>query len=222
MKLLVIEDDPKTAALMSKGLASEGFSVEVCLDGEEGLEQARASQPDAIILDVMLPLLDGWAVLTRLRESGVNTPVLMLTARDAVEHRVRGLTLGADDYITKPFALSELLARIRSVLRRSRSTSTEELKFSDLAIDQRRHRVTRDGQQIDLSAKEFALLQLLMEHQGEVLTRTFIAERVWSMMYEGDSNVVDVNIRRLRTKVDDPFSQKLIHTVRGRGYVIRQ
>jgi two-component system, OmpR family, copper resistance phosphate regulon response regulator CusR len=221
MKLLVIEDDPKTAALMSKGLSSEGFSVEVCLNGEEGLELALASRPDAIILDVMLPVLDGWAVLTRLRESGLNTPVLMLTARDAVEHRVKGLTLGADDYITKPFALSELLARIRSVLRRSRNSSIEELKFADLTIDQKRHRVTRAGQQIDLSAKEFALLQLLMEHQGEVLTRTFVAERVWGMMYDGDSNVVDVNIRRIRTKIDDPHAEKLIQTVRGRGYVIR-
>jgi two-component system, OmpR family, copper resistance phosphate regulon response regulator CusR len=215
MKLLLIEDDPKTAALMSKGLTSEGFSVEVCLDGVEGLEQAQASQPDAIILDVTLPTLDGWAVLMRLRESGLNTPVLMLTARDAVEHRVKGLTLGADDYITKPFA------RIRSVLRRSRNAAIEDLKFLDLAIDQKRHQVTRAGQQIDLSAKEFALLQLLMEHQGEVLTRTFVAERVWGMMYDGDSNVVDVNIRRIRTKIDDPYSQKLIQTVRGRGYVIR-
>jgi two-component system, OmpR family, copper resistance phosphate regulon response regulator CusR len=221
MKLLVIEDDPKTAALMSKGLSSEGFGVEVCLDGEEGLDLAQTSQPDAIILDVMLPTLDGWAVLKRLRESGVNTPVIMLTARDAVEHRVKGLTLGADDYITKPFAFSELLARIRSVLRRSKNVAVEELSYSDLVIDQKRHRVTRAGQQIELSSKEFALLQLLMEHQGEVLTRTFIAERVWGMMYDGDSNVADVNIRRIRAKIDDPHAKKLIQTVRGRGYVIR-
>ncbi len=221
MKLIVIEDDHKTAALMSKGLTAEGFCVDVCLNGEEGLELASASPPDAIILDVMLPKLDGWAVLTRLRERGLNTPVLMLTARDAVEHRVKGLTLGADDYITKPFAFSELLARIRCVLRRTRNTATEELKFADLAMDQKRHRVTRSGQQIDLSSKEFALLQLLLEHQGEVLTRAFIADRIWGMMYEFDSNVVDVNIRRLRTKVDDPHVQKIIQTVRGRGYVIR-
>ncbi len=221
MKLIVIEDDRKTAALMSKGLTAEGFSVDVCLNGEEGLELAAASPPDAIILDVMLPKLDGWAVLTRLRERGLNTPVLMLTARDAVEHRVKGLTLGADDYITKPFAFSELLARIRCVLRRTRNATTEELKFADLALDQKRHRVTRAGQQVDLSSKEFALLQLLLEHQGEVLTRAFIADRIWGMMYEFDSNVVDVNIRRLRTKVDDPHVQKIIQTVRGRGYVIR-
>ena len=221
MKLLVIEDDPKTAALMRKGLASEGFSVEVCLNGEEGLEQAGIGQPDAIILDVMLPKIDGWAVLSRLRQSGSNTPVLMLTARDAVEHRVKGLTLGADDYITKPFAFSELLARIRSVLRRSRNQISDELRFADLTVDHRRHRVTRGDTLIDLSSKEFSLLQLLLEHQGEVLSRIFISERVWGMVYEGDSNVVDVNIRRLRAKVDDPFAKKLIHTVRGRGYVIR-
>lgn len=221
MKLLIIEDDPTTAALMSKGLASEGFGVDVCSNGEDGLEQAVSAQPDAIILDVMLPKIDGWTVLSRLRESGSNIPVLMLTARDAVEHRVKGLTLGADDYIVKPFAFSELLARIRCVLRRTRNLPSEELKFEDLLIDQKRHRVTRNGQQIDLSNKEFSLLQLLLEHQGEVLTRAFIAERIWGMMFESDSNVVDVNIRRLRAKVDDSSELKLIHTVRSRGYVLR-
>lgn len=221
MKLLVIEDDPKTAALMRKGLSSEGFSVDVCVDGEEGLEQARNTSPDAIILDVMLPKLDGWTVLTRLREQGFTTPILMLTARDSVDHRVKGLTLGADDYIVKPFAFSELLARIRTVMRRSRGAATDELKFADLALDQKRHKVTRGGQPIDLSSKEFLLLQLLLEHQGQVLSRNFIAERVWDMMYEGESNVVDVNIRRLRAKIDDPSPQKLIQTVRGRGYVVR-
>ena len=221
MKLLVIEDDPKTAALMSKGLESEGFSVEVCGNGEDGLLQAAASEPDAIILDVLLPTLDGWAVLSRLRASGANTPALMLTARDSVEHRVKGLTLGADDYRTKPFAFSELPARIRTVLRRSRNVPADELKFADLVLDARRHKVARSGTLIDLSGKEFMLLQLLLEHQGEVLSRAFIAERVWGMMYEGDSNVVDVNIRRLRSKADDPFPLKIIQTVRGRGYVIR-
>lgn len=221
MKLLVIEDDPKTAALMKKGLGLEGFTVEICCDGEEGLELAANAQPDAIILDVMLPKQDGWQILSRLRENGNNVPVIMLTARDAVEHRVRGLTLGADDYITKPFALSELLARIRSVMRRTQNRAADELKFADLVLDPRRHKAMRSGSQVELTIKEFTLLQLLLEHQGDVLTRSFIAERIWGMMYEGDSNVVDVNIRRLRTKVDDPFSQKLIHTVRGRGYVIR-
>ena len=221
MKLLLIEDDPKTATLMSKGLMSEGFSVEVCDNGEDGLVQAAVCLPDVIILDVMLPKLDGWSVLTRLRESGTFTPVLMVTARDAVEHRVKGLTLGADDYITKPFAFSELLARIRSVLRRNRNVSLTELRFADLTLDQKRHTVMRARQQIDLSSKEFFLLQLLLEHQGEVLTRAFIAERVWGILFEGESNVVDVNIRRLRAKIDDPFPQKIIQTVRGRGYGIR-
>lgn len=221
MKLLVVEDDPKTAALMRKGLAAEGYSVEVCGDGEEGFEQAKTSQPDAIILDVMLPKMDGFSLLSRLRASGTETPILMVTARDAVEHRVKGLSMGADDYITKPFALSELLARIRTVLRRSRGVVSDDLKFADLVLDQKRRKVTRSGQARDLSTKEFQLLQLLLEHQGQVLTRSFIAERVWDMMYEGESNVVDVNIRRLRAKIDDDASQKIIHTVRGRGYVVR-
>lgn len=221
MKILVVEDDPKTASLMATGLSSEGYSVETCLDGEEGLEQAKLSRPELIILDVSLPVLDGWAVLTRLREQGYDTPVIMLTARDAVEHKVRGLSLGADDYVTKPFAFSELLARIRSILRRVRGSASDELKFKDLVVDQKRHKVVRAGHPIELSNKEFLLLQLLLEHQGQVLTRTFIAERVWDMMYEGESNVVDVNIRRLRAKVDDGSSIKIIHTVRGRGYVIR-
>ena len=221
MKLLVIEDDPKTAALMRKGLTSEGFAVEVCADGEEGLHQALNGAPDAIVLDVMLPKLDGMTVLSRIREAGLNTPILMLTARDAVDHRVKGLTLGADDYITKPFAFSELLARIRTVMRRTRAAAVDDLKFADLIIDQKRHKVVRGGRPVDLSSKEFLLLQLLVEHQGQVLSRNFIAERVWDMMYEGESNVVDVNIRRLRAKIDDPSPQKIIHTVRGRGYVIR-
>lgn len=222
MKLLVIEDDPKTASLMQKGLTAEGFNVEVSYDGEDGLEQIAIMQPDAIILDVMLPKKDGWQVLSELRLNGNGVPVLMLTARDAVEHRVKGLTLGADDYITKPFALSELIARIRSVLRRSQSRSNDEIRFADLVLDPRRHKASRACNPVELTIKEFTLLQLLLEHQGDVLTRSFIAERIWGIMYEGDSNVVDVNIRRLRTKIDDPFPQKLIHTVRGRGYVIRQ
>lgn len=221
MKLLVIEDDAKTAALMQKGLAAEGFSVDVCENGTEGLALAGMSAHDAIILDVMLPGLDGWTILSRLRDSGLMTPVLMLTARDAVEQRVKGLSLGADDYIVKPFALSELTARIHTVLRRARGGLSEDLRYDDVLLDRRRRRVTRAGDLIDLSGNEFMLLQLLMEHQEQVLTRSFIAERVWDLKYEGESNVVDVNIRRLRSKLDDPYPRKLIHTVRGRGYVIR-
>lgn len=221
MKLLVIEDDAKTAALMQKGLSAEGFSVDVCEDGAEGLAKASACEHDAIVLDVMLPNLDGWTILSRLRDAGLTTPVLMLTARDAVEQRVMGLSLGADDYIVKPFALSELVARIHTVLRRTRGALGDEMKYADVTLDRRRRRVTRGNDVIELSGKEFLLLQLLIEHQSQVLTRAFIAERVWDVRYDGDSNVVDVNIRRLRAKIDDPYPQKLIHTVRGRGYVIR-
>jgi two-component system copper resistance phosphate regulon response regulator CusR len=221
MKLLVIEDDVKTAALMQQGLSADGFGVDVCSDGAQGLAEASKTRHDAIILDVTLPSLDGWTVLTKLREIGVMTPVLMVTARDAVEQRVKGLSLGADDYIVKPFALSELTARIQTVMRRSRGSVSDELRYADLMLDRRRRKVSRGSESIDLSGKEFLLLQLLLEHQGQVLSREFIAERVWDLKYEGESNVVDVNIRRLRAKIDDLHEQKLIHTVRGRGYVIR-
>jgi two-component system copper resistance phosphate regulon response regulator CusR len=221
MKLLVIEDDTKTAALMQQGLSADGFGVDICSDGAQGLAEASKTRHDAIILDVTLPSMDGWEVLTKLREIGVMTPVLMVTARDAVEQRVKGLSLGADDYIVKPFALSELTARIHTVMRRTLGSTSDELRYADLVLDRRRRKVARGSESIDLSGKEFLLLQLLLEHQGQVLSREFIAERVWDLKYEGESNVVDVNIRRLRAKIDDPHSQKLIHTVRGRGYVIR-
>lgn len=221
MKLLVIEDDAKTAALMQQGLSADGFGVDVCADGALGLAEATKTRHDAIILDVTLPSMDGWEVLTKLREIGVMTPVLMVTARDAVEQRVKGLSLGADDYIVKPFALSELTARIQTVMRRTRGSVSDELRYADLVLDRRRRKVARGSDSIDLSGKEFLLLQLLLEHQGQVLSREFIAERVWDLKYEGESNVVDVNIRRLRAKIDDAHAQKLIHTVRGRGYVIR-
>ena len=221
MKILVVEDDPKTAKLMLKGLSDEGFVVDVCNNGEDGLEQANAREHDLLILDVMLPKLDGWSVLTKMRSNGNATPVVMLTARDAVEQRVKGLSLGADDYLIKPFAFSELVARIRNVLRRSTAAANDEISFEDLKIDRRRFRVTRGATPIELSSKEYQLLELLLSHHGEILSRTFISERVWDMNFDGDSNVVDVNIRRLRAKVDDPYSRKLIQTVRGRGYVIR-
>lgn len=221
MKLLVIEDDPKTAALMESGLVSEGFVVDVCRDGEDGLETAMGRHHDLIVLDVMLPKMDGWTVLSRFRQKDSSTPVLMLTARDAVEQRVKGLSLGADDYIVKPFAFAELVARIRTVLRRSSSVAPETLQFEDLRVETARHRVQRGHTAIELSNKELLLLALLLRHQGEILTRTYIAEQIWDMKYDADSNVVDVNIRRIRSKVDDPFPRKLIQTVRGRGYVIR-
>jgi two-component system, OmpR family, copper resistance phosphate regulon response regulator CusR len=219
MKILVVEDETKTAKFLKKGLSEAGYVVDVAGGGLEGLHLALEVDFDLIILDVMLPGLDGWHVLARLREAGGKALVLMLTARDAVYERVRGFELGADDYLVKPFAFSELLARVRSLLRRSTPRAQETLRMADLEIDLLRHRATRAGHKIDLTAKEFLLLTLLARRAGEVLSRTLIAETVWDMNFDSDTNVVDVNVRRLRSKVDDPFPVKLIHTVRGAGYV---
>jgi two-component system copper resistance phosphate regulon response regulator CusR len=219
MKILVIEDEVKTAKFLKKGLSEAGFVIEVAADGPEGLHLAQEVNFDLVILDVMLPVLDGWQVLARLRETEQKALVLMLTARDAVHERVRGFELGADDYLVKPFAFSELLARVRSLLRRSTLRRQETLCTADLEIDLLRHRATRAGQRLDLTSKEFLLLTLLARRAGEVLSRTLIAESVWDMNFDSDTNVVDVNVRRLRSKVDDPFPVKLIHTVRGAGYV---
>ena len=222
MKILVVEDEEKTAWYLRKGLTEQGFIVDVCNQGDEGLIAARSSGYDLIILDVMLPELDGWSVLTELRKTGHETPVLYLTARDAVQDRVKGLDLGANDYLVKPFAFSELLARIRNILRRSPGRLPDVLQVADLEIDFIRHKASRAGQRLDLTPKEFALLSLLARRQGEVLTRTLIAEQVWDMNFDSDTNVVDVHVRRLRSKADDPFDTKLIHTVRGVGYVLEE
>ncbi len=221
MKLLLAEDDRKTASFLRTGLTGQGFVVDVAGDGDEALHLALTIGYALVILDVMLPGRDGWAVLQAYRQAGGQAPVLFLTARDAVEDRVKGLDLGADDYLVKPFALSELLARVRSLLRRRSASRPERLQFEDLSLDMRRHQVTRGGAPIELTPKEFLLLALLVEQQGDVLSRTLIAEQVWDMAFDSDSNVVDVHIRRLRAKVDDPFERKLIHTVRGLGYVLR-
>lgn len=220
MKILVIEDEAKTAKFLKKGLGEAGYVVDVAEDGLKGLYLAQDVEFDLIILDVMLPALDGWQVLARLREASRNALVLMLTARDSVHERVRGFELGADDYLVKPFAFSELLARVRSLLRRTTPRPQENIRMADLEIDLLRQRATRGGQKIDLTSKEFLLLTLLARRAGEVLSRTLIAESVWDMNFDSDTNVVDVNVRRLRSKVDDPFPVKLIRTVRGAGYVL--
>jgi len=220
MRILVIEDEVKTAKFLKKGLSEAGYVVDVASDGLEGLHLAVEVDFDLLILDVMLPGLSGWQVLARLRETGRKALVLMLTARDSVYERVRGFELGADDYLVKPFAFSELLARVRSLLRRSAPRPQETIRMADLEIDLLRHRATRAGQRLDLTSKEFLLLSLLARRPGEVLSRTLIAEAVWDMNFDSDTNVVDVNVRRLRSKVDDPFPIKLIQTVRGAGYVL--
>jgi two-component system copper resistance phosphate regulon response regulator CusR len=221
MKLLVVEDDPKAARFLKKGLGEEGFVVDVCHDGQNGLDAALTGQYGLMVLDVMLPAIDGWRVIEEMRAQSCDTPVIMLTALDSVAHRIRGLSSGADDYLVKPYAFGELTARIRAMLRRQSGLTAQTLHFDDLSIDAKRGYAERGGRTLDLTPKELQLLELLLLHQGEILTRTYIAESVWEMTYEGDSNVIDVNIRRLRAKADDPFERKLIHTVRGRGYVLR-
>jgi two-component system copper resistance phosphate regulon response regulator CusR len=220
MRILLIEDEPKAAAYVRQGLTEAGFSVDVCHDGEAGLTAARGEPYDLIVCDVMLPKRDGFSLVAELRRAGRSVPLLFVTARDAVEARVRGLDLGADDYLVKPFAFAELLARVRALLRRTPARAPEAYYVGDLVCDPRARRVERGGTRVDLSPKEFALLQFLLEHAGEVVSRTLIAGRVWDMNFDSDTNVIDVQVRRLRTKIDVPGRQPLIHTVRGVGYVL--
>ena len=222
MKILVIEDEKKTASYLQDGLTENGFIVDVSLDGEEGLGLALANSYDLVILDVMMPEKDGWSVVTELRRHKKEVAVLFLTARDKIQDRVRGLDLGADDYLVKPFAFSELLARVRSILRRGSSRQLDVIKVGDLEIDLLRHKAMRANKPLDLTPKEFALLLLLARRQGTVLSQTVIAEQVWDMNFDCNTNVVQVHIRRLRSKVDDDFPGKLIHTVRGVGYVLEE
>jgi two-component system copper resistance phosphate regulon response regulator CusR len=220
MRILVIEDEKKTVAFLAKGLREAGFVVDLAVDGDAGLAAARARRFDLLIVDVMLPKKDGWTVVTELRQAGVQVPAIFLTARDSVRDRVKGLELGADDYVVKPFAFSELLARVRSLLRRS-PVQRDELRVEDLEIDTRHHRATRGGLPLNLTPKEFLLLSHLVRSAGEVVSRTEIAEHVWDIDFKTDTNVVDVVVRRLRAKVDDPFQKKLVHTIRGVGYVLK-
>ncbi len=223
MKLLIVEDEEKTGNYLKQGLTEAGFVVELARNGLDGLHLAATGDHDLLVLDVMLPDVDGWRILQSLREVGKRTPVLFLTARDSVEDRVKGLELGADDYLVKPFAFSELLARVRTLLRRGQApVVSDRLQVADLVLDLPRRRATRAGQRLNLTQKEFSLLELLVRRQGEVLPRSSIASQVWDMNFDSDSNAIDVAIRRLRAKVDDAFEPKLIRTVRGMGYLLEQ
>lgn len=222
MRILIVEDEIKAASYLKKGLSEHGFSVDIATSCEDGLHLARSEGYDLIVLDVMLPDRLGWSVVQELRAEGYDLPILFLSARDAVHDRVYGLELGADDYLVKPFAFSELLARIRTLLRRQPQRQTDQLQVNDLELDLLRHKARRGGLTLDLTAKEFQLLALLLRRSGEVLSRTYISEQVWGINFDSDTNIVDVAIRRLRKKVDDPFPNKLIHTIRGVGYVLEE
>ena len=220
MRILIVEDEQKAASYLKKGLSEHGFSADIALNGEDGLHLAQTEAYDLIILDVMLPEKSGWSVIENLRGGGIDVPVIFLSARDAVHDRVHGLELGADDYLVKPFAFSELLARIRIILRRPPQLQPKTMHIEELELDLARHKAWRSGVALDLTAKEFQLLSLMMRRRGEVLTRTTISEQVWGINFDSDTNIVDVAIRRLRKKIDDPFPRKLIHTIRGVGYLL--
>ncbi|QNP58083.1 heavy metal response regulator transcription factor [Paenacidovorax monticola] len=221
MKILIVEDEIKTGEYLRQGLREAGFVVDLVHHGLDGWHLAHEGGHDLVILDVMLPGMDGWQILARLRREGRQMPVLFLTAKDHVDDRVKGLELGADDYLVKPFSFAELLARVRTLLRRGRGgAEATVLQAADLELDLLRRRTSRGGRRIDLTAKEFGLLELLMRRQGEVLPRSLIASQVWDMNFDSDTNVIEVAVRRLRAKVDDGFEPKLIRTVRGMGYVL--
>lgn len=219
MRLLVVEDERQAGEYLVKGLTENAYVVDWVLNGIDAVHNARENDYDIIVLDIGLPGLDGWQVIERIRPQ-VKAPVLFLTARDRLEDRVRGLELGGDDYLVKPFAFSELLARLHALQRRGKQQEPNGLRIADLEVQLLRRRVERAGQRIDLTAKEYALLVLLMQRAGDVQSRTVIAEQVWDMNFDSDTNVIDVAVRRLRSKVDDAFKNKLIHTVRGFGYVL--
>ena len=222
MKILIVEDEPKTGQYLRQGLTESGFVVNLASNGNDGLYHASNQHHDLLILDIMLPDLNGWQILSKLRLQGNETPVIFLTARDEIEDRVKGLEMGADDYLIKPFSFSELLARVRTILKRGNKNNNGNttLCIADLELDLLRRRTQRSGENILLTAKEFNLLEFFMRHQGEVLSRALIASEVWDMNFDSDTNVIDVSIRRLRKKIDTPFDFHLLHTIRGMGYVL--
>jgi heavy metal response regulator len=221
MRVLLVEDDPRIARFVSRGLREQTYAVDVAADGEDALYKAAVNDYDAVILDVLLPLRDGFEVCRELRAAGSSVPVIMLTARDALQDRITGLDSGADDYLTKPFEVAELLARLRALLRRGHVVRPATITVADLIIDTRAHSAMRGGRKIELTAKEYALLEYLARERGRVLTRAEIAEHVWDENFDPMSNLIDVNINRLRRKIDDGFAEPLIHTRRGEGYVLR-
>jgi len=222
MRVLVVEDEAKMAGFIKRGLEEEGAAVDVSPDGHDGLYRASTGNYDLVILDITLPMIDGLEVCRKLRERRISTPILLLTARDSVDMKVRGLDSGADDYLTKPFAFAELLARIRALRRRDRAEVDLRLQIGDLVLDPLTRRVTRANQRITLTSKEFALLECFMRHPDQVLSRTLLSEMVWDETFDSLTNVIDVYVNYLRNKVDRSFSPKLIHTVRGAGYVLRR
>jgi len=222
MRILVVEDENKIASLIKRGLKEEGYAVDIASDGLEGEFLATTNEYDAMILDVMLPKTDGITLCKNLRAKKITTPIIMVTAKDAVSDKVKGLDSGADDYLTKPFAFEELLARIRSLLRKRDSLAATKLKVDGLELDLLTHKVARDGKNIELTSKEHALLEYLMRNSGSVITRTMIAEHVWDMNFDTDTNVIDVYINYLRKKIDEGFKKGLICTIRGRGYMIKE
>ncbi len=221
MKVLVVEDESKTAAFIKKGLIEHGYVVDVAVNGEEGFLFAQSQSYDLLVIDVMMPKVDGWTLIEKLRSSGCQTLALFLTARDSLSDRVRGLEAGADAYLVKPFAFTEFLAHVKTLLRRSSHRVVESIKVADLEIDLLKHVAFRGGKRLDLTPKEFALLALLGRRSGDVISRTIIADQVWNMNFDSETNVVDVHIARLRSKIDGPFEKKLIQTVRGLGYALR-
>ena len=222
MRILVVEDGKKVAGFIKKGLEEESYAVDVAYDGEDGLHFGSEGQYDLIILDIMLPKIDGLEILSQLRDQGKDTPILLLTAKDAVDDKVTGLNKGADDYLTKPFAFSELLARVRVLLRRGKAEVKTTLMISDLTLDLVSHKVNRGGDEIELTGKEYGLLEYFMRNQEKVLTRTMIAEHVWDYNFDTFTNVIDVYINHLRKKIDKGRELKLLHTLRGVGYVMKK